>query len=184
MGKIFEKSIEESCDREEIFFFRVRDVFLPPDMRKRVRLPKNKYDALIYNNNHLFPVELKSTKDKSISMAESVIKSHQIKNLHKANEFNGVIPGFIFNFRKPENKAYFVHIEDFITYKHYAESQKSHPYKCREGKKLNKASISLDIVQEIGTEIMNVKKRTRYHYFIKQLTEELVAREQTKKTKQ
>ena len=179
-GKQFETNIENSCDKEDIFFFRVRDVFLPPDVRKRVRLPKNRYDSLIFNNGHLFPVELKSTKDKSISLAESVIKSHQIDNLEQASHFEGVIPGFIFNFREPDNLTYFIHIEDFLTYQHYATTQEQHPYQIRKGKKLNRASISLDICQEIGIEIMSVKKRVHHHYFLKQLTDELISLYQSK----
>ncbi len=92
-------------------------------IKKGQSVPKNKYDALIFRKNHLFPVELKSTKAKSISMKESMIKAHQIKNLKEAAKFDGVIAGFLFNFREPDNRTFFVHINDFLDYQNIAENQ-------------------------------------------------------------
>lgn len=171
-GKLFEKDIELSCKEQSIFYFRVRDVNLPPSIRMKVKIPKNKFDCLIYYKDHLFPIEMKSTKNKSISLKENVIKQHQIDNLKESIQYDGVIAGFLFNFREPESKTYFVHINDFISYKNIAENHLKNTYK----NKVNKSSISIGICQEIGIEVKSVLKRTRYRYYINQLLEELIKR--------
>lgn len=172
-GKSFETDIQNSCKKQGVFFFRVRDVNLPPDVRRRVKLPKNKYDSLIYYNGYLLPMELKSTDKKSISLDEKVIKQHQIDNLYADSKFEGVLPGFIFNFRNEDNRTYFVDIHSFINYKHIAENQLKHTYKS----KVNRASIPIDICREIGTEVLSIKKRVNHQYFVKQLVDELVVKE-------
>lgn len=170
-GKQFEKDIEDSCKDQNIFYFRVRDVNLPPDVRMRVKLPQNRYDCLLFYKDHLIPVELKSTKSKSISFSESMIKANQIRNLEEAIKYDGVIAGFIFNFREPDNKAYFVHINDFVEYKHIAENEiKEHKYKS----KVNKSSIPISICEEIGIEITNVKKRTNYRYLVNKMIKQVI----------
>jgi penicillin-binding protein-related factor A (putative recombinase) len=170
-GKIFESSIEQSCSDQLIWYFRVRDVNLPPDVRMRVKLPQNKYDSLMYYHGHLFSMEMKSTKSKSISFSESIIKQHQIDSLKEASKFKGVISGFLFNFREVEgNPTYFVRIDDFINYKNIAENQLEHKYL----NKVNKSSIPIGICQEIGVKVTNVKKVNRYRYYINKLLDELI----------
>lgn len=169
-GKVFEESLESSCNDQNIFYHRIKDTYVPPDLRRRVRVTKNKYDSLLYYKNYLFPVEMKSTKENRFSFDESIIKQHQIENLKEANDYNGVIAGFIFNFRQPENRAFFVHIEDFVIYKNIAENGLDHTYKS----KVNKASIPLGICEEIGIEITNIKKITKYRYYINKLLDELI----------
>jgi penicillin-binding protein-related factor A (putative recombinase) len=168
-GKEFEQSIEQSCNEQNIFYFRVRDVN-PMAIKPKFKLPQNKYDSLMYYNDHLFTIEMKSTKSKSISFSESIIKQHQIDNLVEAANFDGVISGFLFNFREPENKSYFVSIQDFVTYKHIAENQLEHTYQS----KINKSSIPIAICQEIGIELKNVKKVKKYRYYLKMLFDELI----------
>ena len=87
-GKKFETDIENSAKEQKIFHFRVRDVNLPLDVRMggKVKIPKNKYDALLYYKDTLLPVELKSVNAKSISLSESMIKAHQLKNLEEASK--------------------------------------------------------------------------------------------------
>lgn len=175
IGARFQGDVEKSCNEQNIFFHNIKDVYLPPDVRKRVRLPKNKYDIIIFSKGYLFPMELKSTDKKSISFAESVIKQHQIENLEEAIKFERVIPGFLMNFRnQPDNKTFFIPIQEFVKYKHLAENQLEHDYKCREGKKLNRASIPIDICKEIGFEVLNIKKRTRFRYYISDLIDRLI----------
>jgi len=171
-GKKFESSVEDSCKNQNVFLFRVRDVFLPPDVRKRVKVPKNKYDFLFFHNYRLFPTELKSTKAKSFSFEGNnpKIKPHQIKALTEDNEFEGLICGLLLNFREPNNKTYFVHIDDFNHYVKAANGEIEHTYEGR----LNKKSIPLHIVEQIGVEVKGVKKRTRYTYMIKKTLEELI----------
>jgi penicillin-binding protein-related factor A (putative recombinase) len=168
-GKEFEASIEQSSKEQGIFYFRVRDVN-PMAIKANFKLPQNKYDSLMYYKDHLFPIEMKSTKSKSISFSESIIKQHQIDNLLDAVNYDGVIAGFLFNFREPDNKAYFIHINDFVKYKHIAENQLEHTYKS----KINKSSIPIAICQEIGIEVTNVKKVRKYRYYLNKLFDELI----------
>jgi penicillin-binding protein-related factor A (putative recombinase) len=171
-GKQFEKDVEQSSKDQSIFYFRVRDVNLPPDVRMRVKLPQNKYDCLLYYKGCLLPVEMKSTKDKNISMKEHMIKAHQIKSLKEATTYENVIPGFILNFREPTNRAFFIHIDDFITYQNIAENKLEHTYKS----KINKSSIPIGICEEIGIEITNVKKQVNYRYYLNKMIDELIVR--------
>lgn len=143
---------------------------LPPDVRMRVKLPQNKYDSLLYYKDHLFPIEMKSTKAKSISFAESMIKQHQIENLKEANTYEGAIPGFLFNFREDVPRTFFIHIDDLIKVKHISENELPHTYKGR----INKSSISMSICEEIGIEVKSVKKVKRYRYYINKLLKELI----------
>jgi penicillin-binding protein-related factor A (putative recombinase) len=165
-GKVFEESLEASCKSLKIFFNRIKDVSIPPDLRNRVKVARNKYDCMLFDSGHLFTLELKSTKNKSISFDESIIKQHQIDNLLEASRYDQVISGFILNFRIPENKTYFISIDDFITYKNVAEGNGTHTYKS----KINKSSIPIAICEEIGLEIPNYKKKTKYHYHMKIFT--------------
>ncbi|GAB6989613.1 Holliday junction resolvase RecU [Paenibacillus pini] len=170
-GKIFEESFKSSvlnCE-EKIFFFRIKDVNVPPDLRNRVKLVRNDYDCLMFTSGHLFTLELKSTKEKSISFSESIIKQHQIDNLLEASTHNGVISGFLFNFREPENRLFFIHIRDFIDYQMAAQRKiTNHKYRA----KINKSSIPISICEEIGIEIKSTKMRVNYKYNIKEFVKE------------
>ena len=168
-GKKFEESIEESCNKENIFYDRKRDVYLPPELRGQIPLPKNKYDCFIFAEKHLFPLELKSSGQKSVSILnadgtpnEKIIKEYQIKSLVNATAFGNIIPGLIFNFREFDNCTYFVYILDFIKYRDVLQGKSENCFKC----KINKSSISIDVCDEIGLQIKNNLKRTNYHYFI------------------
>ena len=169
-GKLFESDVEVSCNEQNIFYFRVRDVNLPPDVRMRVKLPQNKFDCLLYYKDHLFPIEMKSTKDKSISLKEHMIKQHQIDSLKESTKYDGVIAGFLLNFREPKSRTFFIHIDEFINYKHIAENQMEHTYKSR----VNKSSIPISICEEIGVEVTSVLKSVRYRHYIKKLLDELI----------
>jgi penicillin-binding protein-related factor A (putative recombinase) len=171
-GKLFEEDIQQSAKDQDIFFYRIKDVN-PMFLKPNTRVSKNDYDSFIYKKPNLFPIEFKSTKDNKFSFSESIIKAHQIKALQDAVTYDGLIAGFVFNFRENENQTFFVHIDEFTKYKYIAENQiKEHDYIS----KVNKASISLDICMEIGIEIRNVKKKVRYRYYIGKLLDELISR--------
>jgi penicillin-binding protein-related factor A (putative recombinase) len=170
-GKKFEKDIENSCKSQKIFYHRIRDVFLNQSIRKDVRLPQNKYDSLIFNQGYLFPIEFKSTGQKSISFDPKIIKPHQITNLQEATQYEGVIAGFVFNFREANNFTCFIYIDDFIKIKNIAEGKISnHTYRS----KINKSSIGIDICREVGIEILNAKKKVHYFYDMKKLIQKLI----------
>ncbi len=168
-GKIFEEDIRNSALEQGLWFYRIKDVS-PMMLKPNVRLSKNDYDSFIYKKPNLFPVELKSTKSKSLSLSESMVKRHQIEALTKAAETDGVISGFLVNFREPKNRVFFVHITDFLEYKNIAENGLDHTYEGR----VNKASIPIHIVEQIGIEVKSEKKRTRYRYKLNKLMNDLV----------
>lgn len=126
----------------------------------------------MFYNRTLFPIEFKSTKAKSVNIKDpKIIKPHQIEALTDALNYPYTIPGFIFNFREHNNQTFFVHISDFNTYRECAlEDKCNRDYKS----KINKSSISLDICNEIGVPLVNVKKVKRHRYYIKDLLDELI----------
>ncbi|MCM3366038.1 hypothetical protein HKK70_08640 [Bacillus safensis] len=169
LGKVFEANIQQSAKDQSLFFYRIKDVN-PMAIKRNFGVSKNNYDCFLYAKGVLFPLELKSTKSKSISFSESMIKSQQIKHLEAASKYEGVIPGFLFNFREPENRVFFVHIEDFLKYKEIAENQLEHTYIS----KVNKSSIPIGICEEIGTEVRWMKKKVNYTYYINKMCENLI----------
>jgi len=174
-GKVFEANIEKSAADQKLFFYRIKDVN-PMFLKRGAAVSKNKYDCFLFFKGYLFPFELKSTKSKSISFSEKIIKPQQIKYLREATQYPNIIPGFLFQFREPENKVYFVHINDFLTYKNIAEKQLKHTYK----NKVNKASIPIAICEEIGTEVRSMKKKVNYTYYLNKLCGELIKKEQSR----
>ncbi|MGY0701746.1 hypothetical protein ACW6VA_10565 [Bacillus subtilis] len=174
-GKVFEANIEKSAADQKLFFYRIKDVN-PMFLKRGAAVSKNKYDCFLFFKGYLFPFELKSTKSKSISFSEKIIKPQQIKYLKEAIQYPNIIPGFLFQFREPENKVYFVHINDFLTYKNIAEKQLKHTYK----NKVNKASIPIAICEEIGTEVRSMKKKVNYTYYLNKLCGELIKKEQSR----
>ncbi|MCY7759727.1 hypothetical protein [Bacillus inaquosorum] len=168
-GKVFEANIEKSAVDQKLFFYRIKDVN-PMLLKRGAAVSKNKYDCFLHFKGYLFPFELKSTKDKSISFRDKIIKPQQIKYLKEATQYPNVIPGFLFQFREPENKVFFVHIDDFLTYKNIAEKQLEHTYK----NKVNKSSIPIAICEEIGTEVRWMKKKVNYTYYLNKLCDDLI----------
>ncbi|KIL31964.1 Holliday junction resolvase RecU [Bacillus subtilis] len=174
-GKVFEANIEKSAADQKLFFYRIKDVN-PMFLKRGAAVSKNKYDCFLFFKGYLFPFELKSTKNKSISFSEKIIKPQQIKYLKEATQYPNIIPGFLFQFREPVNKVYFVHIDDFLTYKNIAEKQLEHTYK----NKVNKSSIPIAICEEIGTEVRLMKKKVNYTYYLNKLCGELIKKEQSR----
>ena len=169
-GKEFEEALKQSAKDQGIFFYRIKDV--PTMMLKQgAKTSQNNFDSFIYKKPNLFPVELKSTAQKSISFEEKIIKKHQIQALEDAAKYDGVVAGFIFNFRKYDNFTAFIHIKDFLEIQYLSQNQISeHRFKS----KLNKSSIGLDICKEVGIEIKNYKKKVKYQYYINSLLDRLI----------
>lgn len=106
----------------------------------------------MYSHPLYFALELKSTKGTSFSFGtdKSMIKPHQVEGLTLANQYKGIVAGFLFNMRKYE-QTYFLHIDAFN--KFTEETTKS---------SINKN----DILKYGGILIDSIKKRTRYKYDI------------------
>lgn len=158
-GKKFEEDIKTSTKKDGIFFYRIKDTYIPPELRTKIFVSKNLYDSFLYYKPYLIPIELKSGKGKSFSFDEKIIKKHQEEALLDAINFPGVIAGFVFNFRDL-NETYFVHILDYKDFKD----------------KTDRKSISLDYCRNVGIEIKSKIARTRRRYLIKDFVEELSRR--------
>ncbi|ASA22559.1 hypothetical protein [Paenibacillus donghaensis] len=172
-GKVFEDNLQESVKQceEKIFFSRIKDTFIPPDLRQRVKVTKNDYDCMMFARSHLFTLELKSTKENRFSFDESIIKQHQIDKLLEASTYENVISGFLMNFREPINRVFFIHINDFVDYQKVAQNQiKEHKYKS----KINRSSIPIRICEEVGIEIKGIIKKVNYHYHMKEFITEAI----------
>lgn len=159
-GKQFEKDIENSCVKDKIFYYRIKDntgAFNPACMKcpksKMQFTVKNECDAFIYNHPILIPVEFKSTKSKSVSTDEKIIKPQQIKRLTEWQQYKGVWPCFIFNFRESNNQTFALHIKYFNDY-------------IANPNRKNKSSIPIAYCEEVGIKIQNQIKKVHYSYDI------------------
>lgn len=166
-GKQFEKSFEDSAKKDKIFFYRIKDntgAFNPACMKcpnsKTQFTVKNECDSFLYKKPILLPIEFKSTKSKSISLSDKIIRPQQIKRLTEWLEYDGVIPGFVLNFRESNNQTYFLHIKNFNDYVANPDRK-------------NKSSIPISTCKEVGIQIKNNILKTNYRYDIKDLLEQI-----------
>lgn len=171
IGKDFEERFKSSVP-EYCMLQRLNDP--PQSFTKRTDTRfsiKNPCDYLMFDEKSrtLFCLELKTTKYKSISFEDiknkeeqnRMIHKHQIEGLTKFSEYNGIIAGFIYNFRDEKNdmeRTYFQNIKDFnrmvIT--------------------LGKHSFNeIDILLNGAVKINGEKKRTRYTWNIDELIKKL-----------
>ena len=107
-GKLFEsqfrKSIPEYC-----FVYRLKDSAQSFSGNSNVSFSwNNPCDFFIFDSNkHLFyAIECKSTKFRSMNVqlskdekSSKMIKYHQIESLTEMSRYNGLIAGFLLNFR-------------------------------------------------------------------------------------
>jgi penicillin-binding protein-related factor A (putative recombinase) len=141
---------------------KLRDVFIPQVCREckiaKINVPKNPYDIVIFKSPIYIIAELKSGKQKSFSLDEKIIKTHQIKNLNKYKDYKNTFCGFIFNFANYDNQTFFLHINDFNNYV------------------LNSTQKSLPLVycQKHGIEIKNTIKKVKFKYDIDKLFEDII----------
>jgi recombination protein U len=154
-GKLFENDFKESVPKDT-YYFRVKDPaqsFGEGQNNLRFSSP-NPFDIILFHEDTMFALELKSTKGTAFSFKGSspMIKENQIKELTKAAQFKGIIPGFIFNLRKESgNKTYFLHISDFN--KLIASTTKS---------SINEK----DIIDSGAIEVRGEIKKVRYKYWV------------------
>ena len=161
-GAQFEASVQDSCVHHSIFVYRVRDVFVPPELRSRIEIPEIPYDYIIANGI-IIPAELKSTQEKSLSF--KMIRKNQIDGLGRAQQYLNTFPGFIFNFRDYNNRTYYVHIKDFLYYQRVVAGEAANPYRW----KVNAASMPLEICADIGVPVDNKLLKVHYRYDIPKL---------------
>lgn len=118
-GKIFEQDFKKSVP-DYAMIYRLPDSAQSFGGSSNLRFSrKNPFDYLIYDSRRriLYALEMKTVKGKSISFERSENESgeihfHQIEGLRKWDSYNGIICGFIIEFRKIEKTA-FIKIKEF-----------------------------------------------------------------------
>lgn len=163
VGKIFENNFKKSIPRN-VFYLRLKDSassFGQDSIATRFTL-RNPYDALLFDGNYLYTLELKSTSGTSFSFQRErdkksrMIKYHQIKGLLNSGQYDNIYSGFVFDFR--ESKTYFLSISNFVNFMNNT----------------NKVSINeKDIIQHNGIVIQKRKKIKNYSYDIELLLKEI-----------
>ena len=122
-GKKFEQQFKKSLLKDNFYVVRIPD---PPQSfnmsDKQLRFSnKNPFDLIAFKNKTLYCLELKSNNSTSFSIQTNkdekgkAIKLHQIEGLKEASEYEGVIAGFVINFRKV-NRTYFLDINNFLEF--------------------------------------------------------------------
>lgn len=163
-GKKFEANWSASVP-PYIFYHRIKDnaSSFGQDSSFTKFTPANPYDCFIFYKGFLFPMELKTSKDKRFSFQREKgekgrdIKLHQIKSLTEANAFDGIISGFVFDCI--EHGTYWLNIKDFNRF--FEESPK--------------VSINVaDIIKYGGILIEKKMKKVNYKYEVEGLLNELI----------
>lgn len=172
-GKIFEECIKGSIP-DYCLLIRLPDP--PHSFEKRIDTKfavKNPCDFLCYDSidNRLWCLELKSTSNKYMTFEDiysdkqenKMIHRHQTKSLLRFSEYNGVVAGFIFNFRHFEGEANSIELSYFM------EVNKFQKMCDNIGKK---SFTEIDILNNGAIKIQGTKKRTRYSWDIDSLLKE------------
>lgn len=179
-GKEFEDQWRDSYLKYDHLFLRLQDGAKWNRGIQQSFTTENPFDSLGYQIPFLWFLELKSTKDNLISftpfgddcspyekpkerngkrVADKMIKTNQVKSLMKYDKYEGVICGFIFNFRDEiENKTFFIHIKDFLE---FASTSK-------------KSSINIKDCISIGLPIESRKKIKKHTYNIEKFCSDSV----------
>lgn len=163
-GKIFEQAIKESVP-DYALFYRLPDPAQSFGGGKKTRFSRhNPFDFLIWNpkNRTLFALEAKTVNGKSISFEREKcdhgeIHHYQITGLNEWSKYEGVVAGFIIEFREIETTV-FIRINDFNKLLDSID-KKSFNYGD-----LEKYKLPFVVIQQL-------KKRTRYSYNIENLLE-------------
>lgn len=150
-GKIFEDDFIKSVP-ENVYHYRFKDGTAAWGESDKTRFQHNNICDFMLFDGRLILLELKSHQGKSIPF--SCIRDNQLEELSKAEIYNGIIPGFIFNFRD-YNETYFVHIKHVYYYYHHAQRK----------------SFPLEFMEAYGIEIEGEIKKVHYKYYIKEFLE-------------
>lgn len=154
-GKKFENDIKNSIP-DFYYYQRIYDQPFDFSSTKTRFTKKNPFDCFVFAQRILYLFELKSTKQKSISVQRNKddvgsIKLHQIKALEKAINYDFIVAGFLLNFRLEKNLCYFIEIDKFL----------------KVIDKTNKKSINVDEVDWNGYQIHNYQLKVNYRYDFK-----------------
>lgn len=118
-GKIFEEQIKKSIPNY-VLFYRIHDSAQSFGGSNTLRFSlKNPFDFIMWDSKRftLFALEMKTVDGSSISFERSkketgLIHYHQIEGLNNWNRYDGIVCGFIIEFRKL-TKTVFIDIDSF-----------------------------------------------------------------------
>lgn len=178
-GKILERQWKQSSENQHIFTYRIKDTDNAFDQKKQkfnntTFSTQNPCDYFQYYKGILLPIEMKSTSSKSASFEREpktggLIKFHQWSSLVKFNEFDGIYPGLVIEFRTEDDlknvldvNTYFIYIQDFVDF--MCETDKN---------SINK----LDIINHNGIIIESKKLRKYFNYNIIKCFDAIVERQ-------
>lgn len=139
-GKIFEKEFLNSFP-PNMFMQRLKDDTL------KYKNVQNCCDFIAYVYPNIYLLELKSTKQKSLPFGN--INQHQIDVLYRFSKLNGIVSGFVINFRTYNYSTFFVSAEKMYDFYYQSGGRKSFP---------------LEWVQENGVLLPATLMRTRYKF--------------------
>ena len=120
IGKVFEEQIEKSVP-DNALLHRLPDSAQAFGRSKKMRFSnKSPFDYIMWDSHShtLYALELKTVSEISIPFERdesehcSGIHYHQIQSLNKWNQYDGIVCGFIIEFRKLE-KTIFLEISNF-----------------------------------------------------------------------
>lgn len=163
VGKKFESAVKQAIP-PHCLIIRIPD---PPQSFKKsdaLRFsPQNPCDYIVYNSEDgkLWCLELKTTSGTSMGFenidgsdkTKRMIHAHQTKSLLEFSKFNGVVAGFLLNFRHFEGKP------NYIETMYFFEVNKFQAM-CD---KLNKKSFTeADAILNGAVKVSGVKKRVRF----------------------
>lgn len=170
VGKKFEDNWKNSVP-EDVYYLRLHDSansFNQTSSNLRFSM-KSPYDCQLFDGKTrtLYCLELKSASGQSMSFERTKgdnksanIKAHQIESLTKASKHDGMVVGFILNFRFEDKDAeitYFQSITDFN----------------RMINNLTKKSFNLfDLLKYNPIKIEQTKKKVNYTYNIEKFLED------------
>lgn len=120
IGKKFENNFKVSIP-DDVFYYRIKDAAQSFSQSEHLRFSsKNPCDAFLYKYPVLIAVEMKSVGTSSVSFERNkdekgVIHLHQIEALREFSSHNGIVAGFVLNFRHKDGteKCYFLDINNF-----------------------------------------------------------------------
>lgn len=165
-GKKFENSVKASIP-DEWFYLRLKDsAGFGQSTNENVRFTSsNLCDSILYADGKLIPLELKSTQGTAFSVSRdpkksAMVKYHQIDDMNKASVYQGVYPGFLFNFRKYD-KTLFLSVIDLKKFMDISEKQ----------------SINLKDIEDFGGILVDSRKlKVNFRYDIKKMVSEIIER--------
>ena len=156
-GKKFENDFKNSVNTDEIFLHRFKDGTTGTVNGQMIRFKnKNLCDFLLFKNGLLVLAELKSFLGKSMPFTN-------IKNTVDEQQT------FLYNLRL-EAKKYNVKAYMILNFRDLSETYAIYIHNFDEFYKMtNKKSISIVEARQLGKQLSQQKKRTRYRYEISDL---------------